>query len=211
MAKFNKFGRDFLNKRRDASPDVVYWAVGYNDQTWQERPLWNAAFNIRVGNTTILLHSNNEENDTNFVKYLWKLYKLESTIKQFIEKAKGEIIGFKSTRTWLNPDDTREEHYFNGYVVTSYDGDSGYARISIADCNRSIIMTINTSPMGNWVKQSNKSTFEKLETIIKHIGLFRAAADAIRKDVEALPLKESEDEPKTKKHKVGRDITVTTF
>ncbi|ASU03488.1 hypothetical protein RISINGSUN_182 [Erwinia phage vB_EamM_RisingSun] len=188
MAKFNKFGREFLLNKA-ACPDMVYWALRFSDEGfWNaDKDSWMGAFNIRIDKTTILLHTSNENDDTNFQKFLWKLHKLETAIKQFMETAKKGPKGFKSVRTWLNPENTKGEHYFNGYVVQSFE-ESSFSRISIADCNRSIIMSFADETIGGrWAKRENRDNYRRLESIIKQIGAIREAAKQINEKVAARP------------------------
>ncbi|EBV8434107.1 hypothetical protein AVA65_07645 [Salmonella enterica subsp. enterica serovar Minnesota] len=185
MAKFNKFGREFLLNKASC-PDVAYWSLRFSDEGYWNAPKdsWTAVFNIRINNTSILLHSNNENDDVNFVKFLWKLHKLESAIKQFMETTKKGPKGFKSIRTWLNPENTKEEHYFNGYVVQSFE-EASFSRISIADCNRSIIISFADETIGgSWAKRENRDNYRRLETVIKQINAVREAAKQIIEKVE---------------------------
>lgn len=101
--------------------------------------IWDGSFNLRVGSTTVRLHS--LEDDIELIHLENKLTLLKETIEKFIvlyskragNKYKKEI----NHRVWLNAAELKSR--FTGYCSYNLDADGG-GRLSISDCHRSIII-----------------------------------------------------------------------
>lgn len=200
MADITKFGRKFLTAD-PTNTDAVFWSARYVTYNWTDKPAWNAALNIMSGRTQVSLHTANEENDENFLRFREKLNVLEKHIKSFVENTRDKKAGegYKpghTERYWLNPDDSVHEHYFTGHVIISYTADN-QARISIGDCHRTIVQSVNLAEWASdFGKKANDRTWESLESILREIDAMRVAMDEVVAAVKVMP-----PEPKKKSRK----------
>jgi hypothetical protein len=162
--------KDDLNKKH---PNEV---VGYE---------WQGALNLCVKNTRIRLHT--PPGDEGLFKLEKKLIllrdKLHLYTKHIESRHKKEGLVF-TERCWLNPDEWGTD--YTGYV-SAYVAENGYARLSIADCHRSISIWIDEPFIDkNSDGDSDALVLDKVSE--ETMGLLRGITGVVDKAIDQIDL-----------------------
>ncbi len=142
-------GRLFLNRDK-SNLNSVSWStkvtiVDYETKKKEKihNEIFDANLTIRKGNSSIVLHTNNEGIDKNFESFLSKLRLINTHIRDFIEKCaikRSKDDPIKTERYWLN-DAEGIDKVFTGALVKNFDTYSD--TIEISSCERSARWYVN--------------------------------------------------------------------
>lgn len=119
------------------------WERGILTKFGKKGFIWDASFNIRYGNVSIHLHS--DDQDRQLKRFKKKLITLRNALRAFIHESKRRIekpadhpVEFK--RDWLN--ELNENTPYTGYFFYEIQPNGG-GKFFIADCSRSINLWID--------------------------------------------------------------------
>lgn len=143
-------GRLFLNRDKSNLNSVSWSAkvtiVDYETKKKEKihNEIFDANLTIRKGNSSIVLHTNNDGVDKNFESFLSKLRLISTHVRDFVEQCeikRSKPTQVKTERYWLN-DPEGIDKSFTGSLVKIYDTYSD--TIEISSCERSARWYINS-------------------------------------------------------------------
>lgn len=177
-------GRLFLNSNKKEL-NSVSWNVFIKSFNFEKkdkcRVTYHAELTIKKGNTTVLLHTNNDGEDIGFVSFLNKLNMVSEHTRDFVtccgvRNPSEEEVSVE--RYWLN-DENGIDKVFTGSLVKIYDKYS--YTLEISSCERSARWYIN-----RYSRNADKSQIGELVQL-------QRAIDRLIQDIHAT-LKEAKTE-----------------